>query len=249
MELVADNHAAEVLEPGVYTLYLPAPLVTSQRSSVLGLLPVVAVWRNQYNSSRLKEHGVVPVAVVGLVTDQHAGVVGQCHAIQRSLDQRYFMRRGAVDVGCDRKTMAVCDNHDLGTLSALGLADLVAPFFALANVPSMKASSTLSLPRAAMSSARAFMIWSITPCRVQFWNQRCTVWKGGYLAGRSVQGAPVRRIQRMAQRTGRGDDGGRPFPSARRGFIGIKGSIRAHCALVRSMPNSSANAGQHLWSF
>jgi hypothetical protein len=46
----------------------------------------------------------------------------------------------------DRKTMSVCDCHDLGAFATFCLANSSAPFFAGANVPSIKVSRTSILP-------------------------------------------------------------------------------------------------------
>ena len=130
MVFIAGDQSAEVLEPGVHSLDLPSSLVAPQRAAILGLSALLAIGRDEDDAARFVEHGVVVVAVVSPVADQHAGVVGQCHFVERGFDQRHFVMLGAIDVRGDRKTMAVCDNHDLGPLSPLGFADLVAPFFA-----------------------------------------------------------------------------------------------------------------------
>lgn len=98
MELVAHNHAAEILEPGVHSLDLPSSLVAPQRAAILGLSALLAIGRDEDDATRFVEHGVVVVAVVSLVADQHAGVVGQCHFVERGFDQRHFVMLGAIDV-------------------------------------------------------------------------------------------------------------------------------------------------------
>jgi hypothetical protein len=47
------------------------------------------------------------------------------------------MRRSTANPYSERKTMAVCDRHELATLSAFGLTNAKAPFFALLKVPSI----------------------------------------------------------------------------------------------------------------
>jgi hypothetical protein len=79
------------------------------------------------------------------------------------------MRRSTCDPCGDRKTMAVCDCHDLGPLPALRLSDGEAPFLAPAKVPSMKASLRSMAPRAYRSSAKARRIRFSVPSRVQCW--------------------------------------------------------------------------------
>jgi hypothetical protein len=59
--------------------------------------------------------------------------------------------------------MAVCDGHDLRSLTTFCLPDFEAPFLAEAKLPSMKASSTSRAPRALRSKARVSRIPFITP--------------------------------------------------------------------------------------
>jgi hypothetical protein len=135
----------------------------------------------------------------------------------------------------DRKTSAVCDCHDLGTLAPLGFPDAEPPFLAGTKVPSTKASERSMPPRLSRSSAKARKIFSIVPSRTHPWNRRWHVWYEGYLSGRSFQGAPVRSTQRIPLRTSRDGRQGRPRPSLRRGSSGIKGFNSCHCSSVRSM--------------
>jgi hypothetical protein len=110
----------------------------------------------------------------------------------------------------DRKTIAVCHRHDLGRFAASSFPNKRAPFFAPAWLPSMKASVRSTLPRSSRSRARAARIRSNTPSRSHFWNRRWHVAKGGYRAGRSAQGAPVRKTHRIPCSTSRGSLHGRP---------------------------------------
>ena len=52
MVLIADNHAAEVLEPGVHALDLPASFVAPQRQPVLGFAERFAVGRDEDPAAR-----------------------------------------------------------------------------------------------------------------------------------------------------------------------------------------------------
>jgi hypothetical protein len=99
----------------------------------------------------------------------------------------------------------------------------------------MKASRISIWPRSYRSSTSSWaMRWKI-PSRTHCWNQRWQVWYGGYRWGRSLQGAPVRKIHRMPFITSHGSRGLRPLGS----LIGVKdtiiGSIRAHCSFVSSI--------------
>jgi hypothetical protein len=150
------------------------------------------------------------------------------------------MRRSTSNGYGERKTMAVCDCHDLGALADSSIANTGAPFFALANEPSMKASLISKPPRSRKSSATVWSIRSITPSRTHFWKRRWQVWYGGYRSGTSFHGAPVRSTHRMPFSTSRLLRQGRPRPSDRRCSRGNNGSMISHCSFIRSMPVLSA---------
>jgi hypothetical protein len=141
------------------------------------------------------------------------------------------MWRSRCNVYGDRKTMAVCHRHELRTFAPLGRSHCEAPFFATTKVPSMKHSDRSSLPRLRKSSANTSNTVLNVPDATHCWNRRWQVWYEGKRPGRSAQGAPVRRIQKMPFNTARSSRRGRPRPSARTAF-GNRGSIRLHCSSV-----------------
>jgi hypothetical protein len=144
------------------------------------------------------------------------------------------MRRSAFFVYGDRKTSTVCDSHELRTLSPLGFTHTESPFLAAMKVPSMKHSLRFSLPRSFISSARARRIFSKAPHLTHSWKRRWQVWYGGYLSGKSYQGAPLRRTHKIPLNTSRGSRLGLPLPSFLGGGSGSKGSIFIHCSFVTS---------------
>jgi hypothetical protein len=145
------------------------------------------------------------------------------------------MWRSAFNVSGDRKTSSVCDGHDLGALAALCLADSKTPFFAGTKVPSIKASRISIPPRSNRSCASSWAMSRKTLCRTHCWNRLWHVWYGGYLAGRSFQGAPVRKIHNIPSMTWRGSRAGRPRGSFGGAVARIMGSIRFHCSFVSSI--------------
>jgi hypothetical protein len=99
-------------------------------------------------------------------TDHGAKPLAAPHRLQFILDSRsaanawsrftlHFYRRSARNPDGDRKTMAVCDCHDLAPFAAARWANAIAPLFALLNEASMKASSSPNCPRARRSSHSA----------------------------------------------------------------------------------------------
>ena len=235
MVLIADCDPTKVVEPSEQPLDFPTTPVAPQRTKILRL-PAIAPVRSDHLDAKFCQQMLVQrVTVVSLVSDQPVRIALEKSTFKSVLDKSHFAPRSTFDAYGDRKTRAVCDGHDLGPLALLGFPDTEPPFLAGANVPSMKASDRSMPPRASKSSARARRIFSTVPSCTHCWKRRWQVWYDGYLSGRSFQGAPVRRTQRIPLRTSRALRQGRPRPSLRRGGLGINGSNNCHCSSVRSM--------------
>lgn len=241
MVFITNNKTAKVVEPRKNAFDLPPTAVSTKFPTILRLRQTIAaIRRNQVHAAFIKKTCVQSIAVVRFITDKPLRQILRPRGIEGLFDQRYLVRRSIGNAGCDRKTMAVCDRHDLASLAAFRFADCVAPFLAPEKEPSIKASVKSSLPRCSKSSASAARIWAKTPSWIHCWNRRWQVWYGGYLSGKSFQGAPVRKTHKMPLSTSRGSRGGRPRPPGFRRIGGTSGSIRRHCSLVISMPHSSA---------
>ena len=234
MTLVPDSHTTVVLEPPDQPLHLPTALVPAQLPAVLGLgfTSVAPVRSNQFDTLRL-ERLIKRIGVVRFVPDEFLGSTRHKPCLESRLHKGDFMRRSTLNVYGEWKRRAVCNDHDLCTLAPLGLSDAAPPFFATTKVPSMKHSDKSIFPRSSRSQAKACSTMSSTPERTHAWKRRWHVWYGGYLRGRSIQGAPVRSIHRMPSRTSLLLRQGLPRPSSRRGGSGISGSKTAHCSSVR----------------
>ena len=204
MKLISYDKATEVLQPSEQPLNLPAAAVAPQRAPVLRFGTFLPVWSDHFNAPVHFQLGIKLVAVVSLVADKTLWKFIGKGSIQRVLHQGHLMRRRACHVKGERKTNSVCHCHDLGALAALCFTNGTAPFFAGANVPSMNASRKSSLPRSRRSSAKVSKMASNTPSLRQRWNHLWQVWYGGYRSGKSFQGSPVRKIQRMPFKTARG---------------------------------------------
>src|SRR6516162_1570511 len=235
---VPDYESAEVVEPGKQALDFPSPFEATQSSVVLGLSlrPASLTMRCDHLRTETVEHLLVErIAVVGFVADKFFGHVCDEARFERSAHQLHFSRASTLCADGERKTMAVCNRHELTALAPLGLANAEPPFFAGTNVPSTKHSRRSRPPRSLRSWATANNTCSNTFERTQFWNRRCTVWYGPYRSGRSCQRAPVRRIHRMPFRTVRRSLQGRPRRSARTRSGGRMVSMTCHCWSVRSI--------------
>jgi len=237
MVFVSNDQSSELLKPGKQALNLPSASITSQLSAVLStdLSASSTMRRNYFNTALLKESIVEFVAVICFVADQLIRSIFSKAAVYSGFNKLYFMGRSAFNMSGDRKTRSVCDCHDLGALAALCLANSKTPFFAGAKLPSMNASRMSIFPRSCRSATSSSAIFRKTPNSTHRWNQRWHVWCGGYLCGRSFQGAPVRRIHSMPSSSWRGSVGFRPLGS----FCGIidlmMGAILFHCSFVSSI--------------
>ena len=152
MELVTHHRPAPVEQPGEQTFDLPSAAIPAQCSAVLGgCLGAVAAMGADEPDTPLGQGPSQLVAVVGAVRD-HAlglystaadGAVGKGHLIGSCAEGPYG----------DRKTMSVCEGHDLGAFTALSRSNITPPFLALAKVPSRKHSVMSIFPRSRRSTA------------------------------------------------------------------------------------------------
>src|SRR5438045_12717 len=138
---IAYYQSAKVEKPGKESLNFPAPRETAQRTTVLSFdAPVAFVGGNHFGAVVLHQLLVQAVAVIGLVADQSFRHVRNHALVESCFNQPHFSRRSTFCPQGERKTMAVCNAHDFGALSALGLSDAEPPFLAGTNVPSTKHS-------------------------------------------------------------------------------------------------------------
>jgi|SRR5579884_1878373 len=238
MIFVTYHQSAEVEQPGKEPFDFPAAQIAAQWPAILRAYATVGlVGRNQLRAVLLQELFIQSVAVVGFVTNQPLWHLGHNARFQRGWHQFHFSRRSAFCPQGERKTMAVCNAHDLGPLAPLGFPDMSPPFLAGTKVPSTKHSFKSNPPASLRCCASVSKSFSITPERTQFWKRRCAVWYGPYRGGKSFQGAPVRRIHKTPLSTVRRSLHGRPRPSSRTGSSGKMVSTISHCSSVKSIHN------------
>ena len=151
----ASDDAAVIVQPGEQPLDLPAPTRPAQAAPVLRRRPatVVAVRRDQLHPVPRPQPTCQPVAVVGFIADQPLRRLPQEPLLEGGFDEADLMRSSAGQVHGERKTMAVCDRHDLAAFTAPIIAHSSAPFFASLKLPSMNASDKSNWPRSRKSSA------------------------------------------------------------------------------------------------
>ena len=250
MKFVPYYKATKVLQPCKQAFDLPAAAIPPQRPTVLRFGPLFPVRGYHFDTPILFQFGVKLVAVISLVANQAARQFIRERMVQSVLHQGHFMRRRACHVKGERKTSSVCHCHDLGALAALCFTNGTAPFFAGANVPSIKASRRSSLPRSRRSSAKVSNTASNTPSFRQRWNHLWQFWYGGYRSGKSFHGAPVRKTQRIPFKMARGSlSTGLPCPLGPLGMLERRGASNSHCSLVMSIPTCEGKRLKNLEKF
>src|SRR5690606_127776 len=127
----------------------------------------------------------------------------------------------------ERRALAVDHQHDLGPFAFLGAADLGAPFFAGANVPSAIPSSQWICRSPSSWPSSRLQASAKIPASTQALNRLQQVAGEGYRSGKSFHRAPVCRIHKMPSRHGRGGTRGRP-PFELTGGSGKRSAIRSH---------------------
>jgi len=243
--IMAHDESAEVAEPREGALHLPASLIASQDTSVLGRgMTAVGAMGCDQGDAPSSQPRTQPVAVVAFVGNHPLGLLsgsarlmtpGDADRLQRLFRQPYLTGRGRVKSHSQRKTRAVDHHHPLRPLAPLGFADCVAPFFAGAKLPSRNDSLQFICCRSLSSPRKVRQIFSQTSCSSQSRNLRQQVEGEGNSSGKSCQRAPLRKIHKMPSSTLRSGAGGRP-PRGRDGRLGSNGRIFSHWASVNSRP-------------
>lgn len=237
MILITNWQSSKIMQPSEETFNFPSSFIAPKFTSILSFasLPVVLVWRYQFNVFFFFQALIKRVAVICFIAYQTIRSFIHKSVVDSLINQFHFVGRGAFDMSGDRKTRSVCNCHDLGAFPAFRIADSTTPFFAGLKLPSMNVSRISMSPRSYRSSASSLTMRLKTPCRTHCWNRLWHVWYGGYRWGISFQGAPVRNIHKIPFKTSLGFRGRRPRGS----FFGVKdeitGSIRFHCSFVSSI--------------
>ena len=238
--LVPHDEPAEAVEPREEPLDDPASLVAPHAPAIVrpGLRSAVRAMRSEQLDVDARERGAEFVGVVRLVRDdalRPARGIITCE-LRYFFDGRLRERRFAFvrsgELNSDRKTLADDQNSKLRSLSPLGEADCVAPFFALTKVASRNVSSHSRRPFSSRAPSTARQTSFQTSRSSHIRSRRQHVAYPGNSLGNAFHCAPVFRIQRMPSRHSRSLRHGRPRPSLRRGSAGKCGSIRAHCSSV-----------------
>ena len=104
------------------------------------------MWRDEFDAVFFFELLVQGVGVISSVADEAGREFVKEASGEGFFDELAFMGRSALYTDGVRKAVISGDSDDLCPLAAACRTDRKTPFFALANVASMKASRRLSLP-------------------------------------------------------------------------------------------------------
>ena len=132
MKFISDDEAAEVLQPSEKPFDLPSAFVTTKFAAILlrtlSFSPS-AVGGDDFCAELFGKSPIQRVAVIGLVADQSLRDLFDEARFHCQLGQSHFSRRSACRANGERKTMAVCDCHDLAAFAPFGLPDQEPSFF------------------------------------------------------------------------------------------------------------------------
>lgn len=229
---MSDHQSAEVADPRDGAFDLPAASVASQLSAILRLRShsAPAMWADQVPALGQKVRSQL-VAIVGSVSNQRSRCFGDRDFIDDGFDQRDLSRRSTFGPACEWNSLTISHHHPLCTLSPLGFADSVAPFFAGEKLASTNTSSQSSKPCSSSVSRKECQILTSTSSPSHSTSRRQHVLGDGYRSGKSRQRAPLRNTHKMPSKHARSSAGGRP-PLADRFRLGMNRLIFSHCSSV-----------------
>ena len=232
VNFVAGHKSSVVLQPADRPFNLAAMAVSPQRSSILRhrTFPAPAVRSDQLDTPSCEPLSQ-SIAVGGPIVNQSSGKTGMHPLFQQGFNQLDFRSRSVGHVDCQGNSVAVDEDHELGSLSLLGRSDSVPPFFAGENVASAIACSQSTPCR--LSSFRKALSQALVnrPFSVQSFSRRQQEEGDGKDFGKSFHRAPVRRTHRIPSKQARELVHGRP-PAVEGGGGSRRSAIRNHCSSV-----------------
>lgn len=133
LDVPAGREPPPSLEPGKEPFDLPAPLVAPQRSAILlaiALSTAAAFRRDELDAALVGESAAESAAVPRFVGDQSRRQLSYESSVESSLREHTVESVSSVNIDSDRKTMAVCNCHDLCRIAGAAFPDAGPPFFA-----------------------------------------------------------------------------------------------------------------------
>ena len=237
--VVPHLQPAEIPQPADGALDFPTAPIAPELPSIVKRLPLPnPLWHNQVNTTPLPSPPQ-RIAIISTVCNDALRSHPRssplpprnAHALERSLGQSYFVRRGRRQENSQRYTLAIGQYHAFRALASLRFTDCGAPFFAGKKVASIKHSSQRNSPRGSNMPNKVRHTFNQTPRSSHCRSRRQQVAGPGYSLGKLRHGAPVFNTQRIPSTQARSSIAGRPRRRLRFG-CGNKFSIAAHCRSV-----------------
>lgn len=236
----ADNKSAKILQPCKSPLNRPSTLVSPHFTSILILhfLVIAPVWAYQFDTTSGQSFSKRVTVITSVSNNSFrifsgtaASLFWYCDILNSRFQQLHLTRRGRIEMSTERDSLAIDHHHPLRTLSASGLSNTRAPFFAEAKLPSAKVSSHSSWLCSSSSDKNLRHILSQTPFSSHCCNLRQQVLDDGYQSGKSFHLAPLRSTQIIPSKTSLLPIGLRP-PFGDCLCFGNSGSSIFHCSSV-----------------
>jgi len=238
VELIPCYKSPEVVQPTDGSFDFPPFSVSPEFSPVLSRrFDAITFVRSDQVNSTFEKPRAQWVAISSFVVNQLFRTATYDAFGEQRLDEIDFMRTGTFNHIAARSTVAVDQQHDLGTLTSFGLAYAKAPFLADENVPSaIDSSRSMSPLRSSLLTRRAHAFLN-RPDSDHCFNRRQHVGCDGKRSGRSRHRAPVRKIHAMASKQARDEARGRP-PRGEGGGSSNRSEIKSHWSSVSSYSGS-----------
>jgi hypothetical protein len=150
---------------------------------------------------------------------------------ERLFEEGHLCRGSRLQVGSQRSSRAIDQNHPLGPLAPLGVPDLGPPFWAGMTEPSAKHSSQRIFSWSLSWAKNARQSFKSTPVSSHCFSRRQHVLGLPYLRGSSLHWAPVQRIHKMPSKQRRSSTRGRP-PRGDTLHRGRWTRLASHCCVV-----------------
>jgi hypothetical protein len=241
--LVTCQQPSEAAKPSEGSLHLPTLRVTRTGlhgpTSFRGFSWAPLVGGDSGFDSPTAQPAPEVLTVVGLVGDQllrsllrtPSSCARDPHGFERGHGQFHLVVSCARQFEAYGKALSISDQHHLGALATLGLANRSSPFFAGTKLPSKNALVHFSCPRLSSMVSKLRQTFSQVPSSPHALSLRQQVAGEPYSRGTSSQRHPVRSTYRIPLRVLRSSALGRP--RGRRG--GSSGSRSCHCSSVSSV--------------
>lgn len=228
------DESAEAVQPRNGAFDDPTPAVPAEFATILSGRPdtFLSMRADEINAS-LGQTISQRIGIRRFVVDQQVRDVICRRRVQQRLNQIHLGVVCRIDINGQRQAASIGQDHDLGSLAALGLADVFTPFFAGANVPSAKPSRQSIRPLLSSMSSRRFHALSRAPLPVHSAKRRQQVAYDGNRGGRSFQRAPLRRIHKMPSKQALGSAIGRP-PLGLGSGLEKRSAISSQCSSLSS---------------